>query len=230
MKYVGNMRRNTNDGFQNHTEKAVFPPGSIIPERIKDEAVMYNQNPMQGQQQTRERNGLQETENSFRQNENAAVHQRDDYGDSEMSMHGLMDYDSMAFPFEDGQILRRSDSNMENYIGSVEDPRNFSPANGLGGRPVQNNQGMSGQVIRNRNNMNVDLKCGPGVRLSDVMCMYAGKMVDMEFMFGADTYVKKSGILSGAGMNFVILTDENTGRKTICDLTDMKFLSVSQSE
>ena len=71
------------------------------------------------------------------------------------------------------------------------------------------------------------MTCGTGMGLADIICMYAGKNIDAEFLFGADTYVKKSGILSGAGQNFIILTNPETGLKTICGLSDMKFISLS---
>ena len=237
MRYVGNMRKNTAGNFSNQTDKAVFPPGSIIPENMAEDAVMYGQNPMMGQQQARQMQqntgGAAEITSA---NDNAAAHTRDNMTDNNESIHGLMDYDGMEFPFSGGGVLRRVDSPDSNFIGSVEDPRGFSPANGLGGRPGMNegnmSENMSGNMsqrpMRPMQGAQGSMICGPGVRLSDVMCMYSGKNVEIEFLFGADTYVKKSGIISGAGMNFVILTDPGTGRKTVCDLTDMKFVSISE--
>jgi len=232
LRYVGNMKKSSADNFSNQTDKAVFPPGSIIPENMQDDAVMYRQNPTMGQQQGFQTNQRQMQQNvrDAGANENAVAHTRDNMSDNNPNLHGLMDYEGMEFPFSSGGVLRRSDSPDSGFVGSVEDPRGFSPANGLGGRPVMNEGNMSGNMnqrpMRPMGGAHGPMICGPSVRLSDIMCMYAGKNIEIEFLFGADTYVKKSGILSGAGMNFIILTDPQSGQRTICDLTDMKFVSI----
>lgn len=258
MRYVGNMRRSTPNRFGNQNDRAVFPPGSIIPDAVADDAVMYGQNPMMGQQQmfrtdsrqleTNVENVVDSVVNAAITNEDTAVHRSGSTMEEGESIHGLMDYEGMEFPLPAGGVLRRTESgSSDGFVGSVEDPRNFSPANGLGGRPMETNTNMQGSTGRSQMGMGMTggqmnrgsgmmgmsdmtgtMTCGPSVRLSDIMCMYAGKNIDVEFMFGADTYVKKSGILSGAGMNFIVLTDPETMQKTICDLTDMKFINISK--
>lgn len=223
MRYVGNMRKNTSDKFSNQSDKAVFPPGSIIPDRVADDSVMYEQNYT---------SMADNDANALVKNKGTSVYTRENMSENSESMHGLMDYDGMEFPIPQGRVLRRNDRPDSNFVGSVEDPRGFSPANGLGGRPMESSLNQTNSAMGRKMRPNAGMQgmvvCGPSVRLGDVMCMYAGKNINVEFMFGADTYVKKTGILSGAGMNFIILTDPETMEKTICDLTDMKFISIKE--
>lgn len=234
MRYVGNMRKNMPVQPENRMDKAVFPPGSIIPEKMAEDAVMYEQNPMTGQQgfqrdlMQQRKNVQPEAENALstmNTNDTAARANSENYRVDGDNLRGLMDYEGMEFPLPSGSVLRRYNDE-ERFTGSVEDPRNFSPANGLGGRPMDTN--VNSLTGMGRNPLNNTVPCGSNMRLSDIMCMYAGEHIDVEFMFGADTYVKKSGILSGAGMNFIVLTDAETMQKTICDLTDMKFVNISK--
>lgn len=295
MRYVGNMRRTAAADFNNSGDKAVFPPGSVVPEQMSDNAVMYSPNRMNRQQQNGFREGSRELErnvenvvdsviNAVTAMEDTGDFRTENQGGTGESMHGLMDYDGLEFPLPAGQVLKRKEIPPMSCVGSVQDPSGFSPANGLAGRPMEsmpdnmmsgqqtagmNEQGgsMAGRAGNRNMNMNMNsmnmnsmnsmqggamsqnqsmqgggmmgrpagggmgmqgsMVCGPSIRLGDVICMYAGKNIEIEFLFGADTYVKKSGILSGAGLNFIVLTDPQTMQKTICDLTDMKFISIS---
>ena len=248
----------------NQNERAVFPPGSIVPDSMSDNAVMYNENSAAHWNGSFQNNSQQTDTNAENMRSESFDNFRDDnMQEGQSRMHGFMDYDGMEFPLPPGSVLRRSDQPM-NYVGTVKDPAGFSPANGLAGRPAETMSGMQGTAMgemqnmsaqdmgsmsaglmsgnsRMQNTMMGSLKnnteneasmtgmCSPSVRLSDIMCMYKGKNIEVEFLFGADTYVKKSGILSGAGMNFIVLTDSKTGQKTVCDLTDMKFLNLLEN-
>ena len=70
--------------------------------------------------------------------------------------------------------------------------------------------------------------CNSNRPLSDFLCSYMGKYITAEFLFGSDTYVKKTGILNGMGMNYIIL--DMNGTTTVCDLTDAKFINISSDD
>ena len=156
MKYVGNLKKNYNY-FQNENnseEKAVFPPGSIIPDIVSDNSENFEE-------------------------------YKENFNEGEL--------------FGDGTVLK------------MEAKENIQ---GMGA------MGMPGE----RENNVINSLCGSGRSMGDFLCMYIGKKVSAEFLFGADTYVKKTGILVGAGLNFLIIKTEE-GEETLCDLTDIKFIT-----
>ena len=116
--------------------------------------------------------------------------------------------ESAVFPYANGGVLRRENS----YNREIDDNRSSM---------------MERTPVSRRPNAN--LMCRGNQSISEFLCEYMGKYISIEFLFGADTYVKKSGILSESGMNFIVLEDEMGNNKTVCDLLDAKFINLSVS-
>lgn len=156
MKYVGNLKKNDvffeNGGFD--SQKAVFPPGSIIPDTVSENSQSFEE---------------------YKEN------------------------------FDGGELF--GDIKSLKLEKELKKPSPFSPEN--------LNGGSAGSAL-----------CGGNRGIGDFLCMYIGKKVSAEFLFGADTYAKKTGILIGTGLNFLILKTEDE-KEIICDLTDVKFITLA---
>lgn len=187
MRYVGNLRNNT--PFENERrEKAVFPPGSSVPDMMRENAdVMERDVPNNGG-------------NNFMNNSTSMAE-----NNQRPNREGEM---NSSFPLKSGETLRRED------LPTRGDARSLSPEyNSNMGFIYSRPQGAS---------------CGTRRALNDFLCEYMGKYITVEFLFGADTYVKKSGVLNEMGMNYIVL--DINGVMTVCDLTDMKFINVSTND
>lgn len=182
LRYVGNIRRGEDNFYNAPYDKAVFPPGGIVPDNVSEESEMYNQS----------------TDNMMNRNINNMQDENDN---------------NIRFPLNQGEVLKRD--NM---------PENTQRNREIG---VETNE-------RYNANMGIAYKypgnsgCSQRRPISDLLCEYMGKYITAEFMFGADTYVKKSGILKEMGMNYIVL-DVN-GVWVICDLTDAKFINISSDD
>ena len=182
MRYVGNIRRGMDDYYNEPYDKAVFPPGSVVPENVSENSEMYN---------------------------------RQDNNMSSRNMNEMSDENNgdIRFPLNQGETLKR----------------NNMPENRLTSREMETDT-----VERYNANMGIAYRkpAGGGCTLNrpitDLLCEYIGKYITAEFMFGADTYVKKSGILKEMGMNYIVM-DVN-GVWVICDLTDVKFINISSND
>lgn len=156
MKYVGNLKKNNvffeNDGFD--SQKAVFPPGSIIPDAVSENSQSFEE---------------------FKEN------------------------------FDGGELF--------GDIKSLKPDKGFS-------KPLYFGDEMP------KNAANVVSVCGGNKGMGDFLSMYIGKKVSAEFLFGADTYAKKTGTLIGSGLNFFVLKTEDE-KEVICDLTDIKFITLA---
>ena len=177
MKYVGNLKKSGNffDEFKfgeneiksapSFNEKAIFPPGSIIPDIVSQDAENF-----------------EEFKNNF----------------------------SVGELFGDVETLKKETDEAKEKSNSTATGNSTS-------LKMAKTMPQKGENI-------LDNLCVGSKSLGDFLCMYIGKRVAAEFLFGADTYVKKTGILVGTGLNFVVLkTDE--GSETLCDLTDIKFIT-----
>ena len=191
LRYVGNIRRGEDDYYNAPYDKAVFPPGSVVPDNVSEDSEMYNQ----------------PTDNIMNRNINNMTNDRDN---------------NMRFPLNQGEVLKRN--NMPENTQNNNMPEN-----------IQKNRGMDADTNESYNaNMGIAYRypgnsgCSLSRPISDLLCEYMGKYITAEFMFGADTYVKKSGILKEMGMNYIVL-DVN-GVWVICDLTDVKFINISSND
>ena len=85
MKYVSNMRNRQMNNTPVSEEKAVFPPKTVIPENLKEEAVVYSP-------------------------ENNNYYVRDNELPKSKAQHGFMDYDGMEFPFSKDMVLKKTEN------------------------------------------------------------------------------------------------------------------------
>ena len=182
MRYVGNIRRGEDNYYNAQYDKAVFPPGSIVPDNVTEDAEMYNQS----------------VDNGMSRNMNNMMDESDN---------------NIRFPLNQGEVLKRGnmpENTQRNREMDVDTNERYNANMGIAYRYPGN----SG--------------CSLKRPISDLLCEYMGKYITAEFMFGSDTYVKKSGILKEMGMNYIVL-DVN-GVWVICDLTDVKFINISSND
>lgn len=191
MRYVGNIRRGEDDYYNAPYDKAVFPPGSVVPDNVSEDSKMYNQ----------------------------PIDDMISYNTNNMTEDGN---NNMRFPINQGEVLKRN--NIPENTQSSNMQENIQRSKGMdldSGDRYNANMGIAYRYSGNSG-------CSQRRPVSDLLCEYIGKYITAEFMFGADTYVKKSGILIEMGMNYIVL-DVN-GAWVICDLTDVKFINISSND
>lgn len=198
MRYVGSLKKENNNYDNIRKEKAVFPPGSIIPgdmNELAESASHYNEN-NSGKEQCGKN-----TVNDSR------------FSDGE-ALFPLKNNDNQSLEGECGEFSENSAGtyiNSGSYAGEqLKPPMSF-----------QNNMGF----IYENNSVK---GCASNRSLNDFLCAYMGKYISAEFLFGADTYVKKSGILTATGMNYIVLNVN--GNTVVCDMTDARFINISTDD
>lgn len=123
--------------------------------------------------------------------------------------------------FPPGSIIpdkvRESAENFEEYKG------NFDISELFGGGEVlsREREVQGGKTLKNGGVYEYN---GEKNLIGDFLRMHMGERVYAEFLFGADTYAKKSGILTGVGINYIIIRLDS-GEDVLCDLTDIKFIT-----
>lgn len=53
-----------------------------------------------------------------------------------------------------------------------------------------------------------------------------GSYVKIEFLFGENTHIEKNGTLENVGKDFLIISESQTGIRTICPLKNIKFINI----
>lgn len=115
----------------------------------------------------------------------------------------------------------------ENYpiMGEVQRPTDRilqnRATNGI--MPVQNNR-----MNQWQNMSNVTLQNGscPDAYITGYLCGHTGKYIRMEFLFGEQTHVDKTGILREVGNNYVVMQEMGTDNMIVCPLNKIKFINI----
>ncbi len=117
---------------------------------------------------------------------------------------------------------------------NTEEDRSFSGENHriMGEMPIPTDRIMpdrarnSFSVQNNNTNMPVSgNNCG-GAYISGYLCGQTGKYVRLEFLFGEQTHVEKTGILREVGRNYIVMQEMGTNNMVVSPLDKIKFINI----
>ena len=84
-------------------------------------------------------------------------------------------------------------------------------------------------LVRNNpmSNMGADINRSCGIMsASSFLCGHTGKMVRVEFLFGENTHVEKTGILQSVGKDFMVISEPGTNNSIVCSVKNVKFINI----
>lgn len=84
---------------------------------------------------------------------------------------------------------------------------------------VRQNQGSSNI------SMGANTDCGM-MNVNSYLCGQTGKFVRIEFLFGENTHIEKTGVLKSVGKDFIVLSETGTNNSIICSVNNIKFINV----
>lgn len=67
--------------------------------------------------------------------------------------------------------------------------------------------------------------CG-AVGISTYLCQRVGNYARVEFLFGENMHIEKTGILENVGKDFIVLTEAGTGSHIVCSVNNIKFINI----
>ena len=62
--------------------------------------------------------------------------------------------------------------------------------------------------------------------VTEYLCDKTGSYARVEFMFGENTHIEKTGMLENVGKDFVVLTEAGTGSRIVCSSKNIKFINI----
>ena len=64
------------------------------------------------------------------------------------------------------------------------------------------------------------------MNVNQFLCGMQGKYVKIEFMFGENTHMEKSGVLEGVGKDFVAIRESGSDNMVVCGTGKIKFINI----
>lgn len=61
---------------------------------------------------------------------------------------------------------------------------------------------------------------------SGYLCNACGSFVRIEFLFGENTHIEKTGILKTVGKDFIVLSETGTDNSIVCSMHNIKFINI----
>ena len=83
-----------------------------------------------------------------------------------------------------------------------------------------NNNRINNDIMRNQRNV-----CG-NTNVGHFLCTQIGKYVKLEFLFGENTHMEKTGRLRTVGKDFVAIQENGTNNTIVCSLNKIKFINI----
>lgn len=84
---------------------------------------------------------------------------------------------------------------------------------------------MQPNIQRQNNNMTIGGMCG-NMGVAGYLCGQTGKHVKLEFLFGENTHMEKTGILRQVGKDFVAIQENGTNNIIVCATNKIKFINI----
>lgn len=78
---------------------------------------------------------------------------------------------------------------------------------------------------QSNNNMSIGGMCG-NMGVTNYLCGQIGKYVKLEFLFGENTHMEKTGILRQVGKDFVAIQENGTNNIIVCATNKIKFINI----
>ncbi len=92
--------------------------------------------------------------------------------------------------------------------------------------PIMDYMTESGMSMPSKSNINIHNKKCSNMTVSEYLCDKTGNYARVEFMFGENTHIEKTGILENVGKDFVVLTEAGTGSRIVCSSKNIKFINI----
>lgn len=121
------------------------------------------------------------------------------------------------------EMMDKPPQNPQNTAAFVEDERGMrrDPIMGnMPGRQMQQNVQRQGN-----NNMTMGGMCG-NMGVAGYLCGQMGKYVKLEFLFGENTHMEKTGVLRQVGKDFVAIQENGTNNIIVCATSKIKFINI----
>ncbi|MBQ2932703.1 MAG: hypothetical protein IJE62_07715 [Clostridia bacterium] len=67
--------------------------------------------------------------------------------------------------------------------------------------------------------------CGK-TEVSSYLCQSIGSYAKVEFLFGENVHVEKTGVMENVGKDFIVLSEAGTGTKIVSSLKNIKFINI----
>ncbi len=67
--------------------------------------------------------------------------------------------------------------------------------------------------------------CGKS-EVSSYLCQNIGSYAKVEFLFGENVHIEKTGVMENVGKDFIVLSETGTGTKIVSSLKNIKFINI----
>ncbi len=64
------------------------------------------------------------------------------------------------------------------------------------------------------------------INVSDYLCDKVGNYARVEFLFGENSHIEKTGIIESVGKDFLVLAEAGTGSRIVCSSKNIKFINI----
>ena len=109
--------------------------------------------------------------------------------------------------------------NSESFEERTRPIKNYIPETSMRNSDLVRNNPISGM------GMDINRNCGI-MSASSFLCGHTGKMVKVEFLFGENTHIEKTGILQRVGKDFMVISEPGTNNSIVCSVKNVKFINI----
>ncbi|MBR5615061.1 MAG: hypothetical protein IKW64_07200 [Clostridia bacterium] len=75
--------------------------------------------------------------------------------------------------------------------------------------------------------INTDVNTGCSMMaVSNYLFGQIGKLIRVEFLFGENTHIEKTGVLQSVGKDFMVISETGTNNSIVCSVKNIKFINV----
>lgn len=196
MKKFGTNKRNPNPPWPDEQAVVIIPPGS------NPDAVGMGGQRLYNMQNSRNANNMAEQQTVNMSGNSAGMGMNENMSDSERMVNGE-NYQIMGeMPMPTDRIAQSRIRNglpvMPNHMNGMQNNMNMSPQNG---------------------------RCDDAY-ITGYLCGQTGKYVRLEFLFGEQTHVEKTGVLREVGRNYIVMQEMGTNNMIVSPLDKIKFINI----
>ncbi len=128
-----------------------------------------------------------------------------------------------AYEMPQNMMEQPVQNSLNNSVTFVEDERGIRRDPIMGNMPDRRMQ--PNMQRQNNNNMSIGNMCG-NMGVAGYLCGQTGKYVKLEFLFGENTHMEKTGILRQVGKDFVAIQENGTNNIIVCATNKIKFINI----
>ena len=149
---------------------------------------------------------------------------------------GKMDIETRNMPDEEkitvtdkSEMVHNSEEILNTEKSEVEISESFEERNRPLKTYIPDTSVRNSDLARNNSmtNMDTDINRSCGIMsASSFLCGHTGKMVKVEFLFGENTHIEKTGILQSVGKDFMVISEPGTNNSIVCSVKNVKFINI----